>query len=293
MRRQIPSTTALLCFEAAARTENFARAAREINLTQSAFSRQIQSLEDYAKQTLFTRDRQRVKLTTAGQTLSAELTPLLERLEGALLSIRSHNRSGGAINVGVYPTLGSRWLMPRILQLTQDNDDLTINTITYLSNAAIDPSLVDLAIVQGNPPWPGFRSDFLMAETLVVVGSPQLVEKPVLDASKLLARRILQHSTRPKSWEIWFASLNEVPHLHPIGPMFTQFEMLIDAVKGSHGLAIIPAILVQKELAEGTLVKAHAHECAGEGAYYLLIPNAKTGTQKIEQLRRWFLNQVN
>ncbi|VAW25231.1 Transcriptional regulator, LysR family [hydrothermal vent metagenome] len=291
MRRQIPTITALLCFEAAARTENFAKAAREINITQSALSRQIQALESFTQQTLFTRNRQRVKLTLAGKTLSAELIPLLEKLEGTLFTIRSHNNQGGTINVGVYPTLGSRWLMPRFLKFAEANDKLTLNTITYLSNSAIDPSLVDLAIVQGSPPWPGFRVDFLMGETMVVVCSPKLMKKPLEQASQLLENRVLLHSTRPKSWEIWSSSIDEQSILRPTGPMFSQFEMLIDAVKGGHGVAIIPSILVQKELFDGTLIKAHSHECTTESAYYLLTPKVKIGIRRIEMFRQWFLDQ--
>lgn len=291
MRRRIPSTTSLLCFEAAARTENFAKAAQDMNITQSALSRQIQTLEAYVKQTLFTRVRQRVKLTAAGKNLAAELSPQLEKLEVTLLTIHSHDSPTGAINVGVYPTLGSRWLMPRIVELAEVQQGLTLNTITYLSNADIDPSLVDLAIVQGDPPWPGFRADYLMPETLVVVAGPKFLQNPIEQASELMGHRILQHSTRPKSWEIWFESLDEAIPMAPIGPMFSQFEMLIDAVKAGHGLAIVPRVLVEKELAEGTLVKAHPHECRPDSAYYLLTPNVKVGVQKIERLRRWFLKE--
>ena len=45
MRRKIPSTQALMCFEAAARHESYTRAAQELALTQSAVSRQITALE--------------------------------------------------------------------------------------------------------------------------------------------------------------------------------------------------------------------------------------------------------
>lgn len=41
MRRKIPSTTALVCFEAAARNESFTKAAQELALTQGAVCRQI------------------------------------------------------------------------------------------------------------------------------------------------------------------------------------------------------------------------------------------------------------
>lgn len=292
MRRNIPSTTALLCFEAAARTENFANAAQQMNISQSALSRQIQLLETYVRQSLFVRRRQRVQLTAAGQTLAAELTPQLEQLEATLLMIGSHTSTAGAVNVGVYPTLGSRWLMPKIIFLTDEQPNLTLNTITYLSNADIDPSHVDLAIVQGDPPWTGFRSDYLMAEELVVAAAPNLGAEPFNDASELLNHRILQHSTRPHSWEIWFDSMGSVLPLEPIGPMFSQFEMLIDAVKGGHGLAVIPKVLIEKDLSNGGLVLAHTHVCSTSSAYYLLTPNVKVGIRKIEHLRRWFLNQT-
>jgi len=291
MRRRIPSTTALLCFEAAARTENFAQAAIDMNITQSALSRQIQLLEIYVKQLLFTRARQRVKLTAAGKTLIAELSPQLEILEATLLKIRSHDNQDGALNVGVYPTLGSRWLMPRIIRLSQEQPGATINTITYLSNDDIDPNLTDLAIAQGDPPFKGFREDFLMPETLVVVASPSLIKQPLNNPLDLLDYRILQHTTRPDSWAIWLNSLGcDLPR-RIIGPMFNQFEMLIDAVKAAHGIAILPDILIEKELGNGTLIKAHKHELTPESAYFLLTPAIKVGMPKIERLRKWFLSQ--
>lgn len=291
MRRRIPSTTALLCFEAAARSGSFSAAAREISLSQSALSRQIQLLEAQVKQSLFKRERQRVTLTAAGRTLWAELSPQLEALEATLLRISAYDSPGGALNLGVYPTLGSRWLMPQLIELAQQRPELTINTITYLSNAEIDPSLVDLAIAQGDPPWPGFRADQLMEESLVVVASPDLLAAPVADADELLSLRILQHATRPKSWAIWFAGIGEALAQDPIGPTFGQFEMLIDAVKAGHGLAVVPRVLVKRELGDGRLILAHPAQVTPPSPYYLLTPTAKVGTPKIEGLRRWLLTR--
>jgi len=55
MRRKIPSTTALISFEAAARNESFTKAAQELSLTQGAICRQIASLEDFLGVELFRR----------------------------------------------------------------------------------------------------------------------------------------------------------------------------------------------------------------------------------------------
>jgi len=149
--------------------------------------------------------------------------------------------------------------------------------------------LVDLAIVQGDPPWNGYRVDYLMGETLVAVAAPGFLESTVDQPTDLLNFRILQHSTRPETWNIWLADQNRsLPH-RIIGPMFSQFEMLIDAVKGGHGLAILPRVLVERDLSDGTVVIAHPHEAIPQSAYYLLTPDMKVGVQKIERLRKWFL----
>ena len=290
MRRKLPSTTALTCFEAAAHTENFALAAQAVNLSASAFSRQIKELEKHVGQALFIRQRQRVKLTSTGSMLLAELTPILESLEVTLLGASNHNNPYGAINIGTYPTLGSRWLMPKLSQLNKQQPQLSFNTITYLSNDQIDPNLIDIALVQGDPPWAGFRADAFMPESLVVIASPNLIDRSLTQAQNLLEQRILQHLTRPASWQIWFDSLGEELALAPLGPLFSQFEMLINAVVEGLGIAIVPKVLVTNELADGRLILAHQHQATTSSAYYLLTPEVKVGTARIEMLREWLLD---
>ena len=66
MRKSIPSTRALAIFDAAARQQNFRRAADELALTESAVSRQIANLEASLGVKLFERAKKRVTLTRAG-----------------------------------------------------------------------------------------------------------------------------------------------------------------------------------------------------------------------------------
>ncbi len=292
MRRKLPSTTALTCFEAAAHTQNFALAAQAVSLSPSAFSRQIKELEKHVGQPLFIRQRQRVKLTSTGSMLLAELTPILESLEVTLLGASNRNNPYGAINIGTYPTLGSRWLMPKLSQLSRQQAQLSFNTITYLANDQIDANLIDIALVQGDPPWSGFRADALMPESLVVITSPELLSHPLGHAQDLLKQRILQHITRPASWQIWFDSLAEELTVAPLGPMFSQFEMLINAVIEGLGIAIVPKVLVTNELADGRLILAHEHEALTKSGYYLLTPKVKVGTARIEMLRDWLLGPL-
>ncbi|CAK9886430.1 MAG: HTH-type transcriptional regulator TrpI [Candidatus Erwinia impunctatus] len=64
--RRLPSLMALRCFEAAARLENFTRAAEELHLTHGAISRAVRLLEDELSVRLFERRQRRVFLTSEG-----------------------------------------------------------------------------------------------------------------------------------------------------------------------------------------------------------------------------------
>ena len=70
-RRLLPPINELHAFEAAARTGSISNAARELDLTQSAVSRQIKSLEDQLGLELFVREKQSIRLTLCRAKLCA------------------------------------------------------------------------------------------------------------------------------------------------------------------------------------------------------------------------------
>ena len=65
--RLLPSLNAIRTFEAVARHNSFTRAAEELNVTQSAASRLVRSLEDYLQVPLFLRKSRRIELTDQGR----------------------------------------------------------------------------------------------------------------------------------------------------------------------------------------------------------------------------------
>lgn len=292
MRRKLPSTMSLQCFELAARLENFTQAAITLNMTQSALSRQIKLLEELVGQPLFLRSRRRVKLSPAGHSYLAAVLPMIDELEAATLKMQSFQDISGGINVGTYPTLGARWLLPYLLDFQQVQPDINLNTITYLDNSQFDPNVIDIGIVQGDPPWPGMRVDYLMAESLAPIASPSLVPKPFADPAQLMTQRILHHTTRPESWKIWFNDLAAILPEEGNSLRYSQYEIIIEAISAGHGIGMLPMILVQQELKEGKLIQAHHHQACPRSAYYLVTPLHKVGISKIESFRNWFLQEV-
>ncbi|MBV9701873.1 MAG: LysR family transcriptional regulator, partial [Methylobacteriaceae bacterium] len=87
-RREMPSVTALVTFEAAARLRNFTRAAAELGVTQAAVSRQIRALEADLGGPLFRRLHRRVELTDNGAALATTLTRCLGQMSDAVRTVR-------------------------------------------------------------------------------------------------------------------------------------------------------------------------------------------------------------
>ena len=289
MRRIIPSTPALLCFEAAARAQSFVQAAHHMNMSQSALGRQIKGLEAQIGLPLFHREKQRVRLTGVGRNLLEEVSPQLVALEEIFHRLRAHTEPEGSFVIGCDPTLGRRWLMPLLRQMRVDFPGLTVNTVTFLENDQIDASVLDLAIAQGDPPWPDFRADLLMGEELIAVCAPGFAR--TTDPETLLDLPALQHRTRPRSWRIWFDGQGIAMPRNPTGPMFSQFDMLIDAACHGQGVAVVPKLLVKDELEAGRLTFAHPFICTPISAYYLLTPQAKAGTGRVDRVRGWIMSR--
>ncbi len=93
------------------------RAAAELHLTQSAVSRQIRQLEEQLGTALFHRVRQRVVLTDAGRVYAADVQNVLQQLSASTQKAMAFSSTDGLLNLAVLPTLGTRWLIPRLARL--------------------------------------------------------------------------------------------------------------------------------------------------------------------------------
>jgi len=99
MRRKVPSNSALMAFEAAARHGIFARAADELALTEGAISRQIGRLEVFLGVTLFERVGNRVRLLPNGERYAVQVGEALDRLERASQYVMGQPSDGSTVDV--------------------------------------------------------------------------------------------------------------------------------------------------------------------------------------------------
>lgn len=277
MRRKIPSTHTLLCFEAAARHESYTRAAQELALTQSAVSRQVTALEEFLGVALFRRTRHGVALTDRGAEYVHQIAPRLQGLEQDTLDVMSTQGSGGSIHLAAVPTFATRWLIPRLPELNARHPDITVHIETRTRPFMFADTPFDAALYSGTieqvSNWAGTRAVRLLAEDVVPVCSPKFLGARTTLTPKAIAQLpLLQQSTRPRGWRQWFDAMGVEAPLALSGPRYELFSMTAAAAAHGLGLALVPRLLVEAELAGGELVVACNQPLVGERAYYLVMP---------------------
>lgn len=292
MRRKIPSTAALISFEAAARHESFTKAAEELSLTQSAICRQIGGLEEFLNVELFRRSRRGVKLTEAGLSYSRRVSAQLDAVERDTLSVMGH-QGVNIIELAVVPTFGTQWLLPRLKDFQQRHPDVTINLTNRTRPFLFADTEFDAAIYFGDADWSGTESHRLMSENPMPVCSPALLaSRDCLTPRDLADMPLLQQTTRPYAWRQWFTSTGINVARDMTGPRYELFSMLAQAAMHDMGVALIPPFLIQRELSEGRLVVANSHALASAKAYYLMIPERKVESASLKAFRDWLVQQA-
>lgn len=292
MRRKIPSLQALSCFDAAARHESYTRAAQELALTQSAVSRQITTLETYLGQALFRRTRHGVALTERGAAYARQIAPRLQALERDTLDAMSGRGSDRALHLAAVPTFASRWLIPRLPALAALHPELVVHIETRTRAFLFADTEFDAAIYAGTPEqldhWAGTECRLLLREQLVPVCAPGLMPSSVdLAPADLAAMPLLQQSTRPRAWQQWFAAAAVDAPFALSGPRYELFSMTVAAAAHGMGLALVPRMLVEPELARGELVVCCNQNLLAARAYYLVTPQRGEAKPALAQFCRW------
>ncbi len=296
MRRKLPSTQALTCFEAAARHGSFTRAAQELVLTQGAISRQVAALESFLGVALFKRSQHGMTLTPAGEDYARQISRRLDGLERDTLDLMGRQGQGDAITLATVPTFANRWLIPRLPLLAAQHPELTVHIEVRTRPFLFTDSGVDAALYAGTPEqvqqWVGVQAHRLLSEQVVPVCSPALLAgQPTLTPAELALRPLLQQATRPEAWRQWFDAQGvDAPHAMA-GPRYELFSMQTAAATHGLGVALMPTLLVEPELRAGTLVVA-CDRVHSSGRHYHMVQPDWPERPALTAFKRWLLAQT-
>jgi DNA-binding transcriptional LysR family regulator len=274
LRNYCPPIHALRAFEAAARHQNYSRAAEELSLTHGAISHHVARLErDLGGVRLFARDGQRMLLTDAGQVLVLDVRRALRLLSEAFEGARAKSparHDARTLTISVLPSFAARWLAPRLPAFQMLDPDLSISVRSTAALATMDArDGVDLAIRYGPGGWPGLTSIRLLEGSLFPVCSPAYRERRAIERpADLLGLRLLR-CPRQK-WTAWFMAAGLEVAEPQLGPSYDDAGLLIQAAIDDQGVALARAALVVDDLASGRLVRLFNIEIIDEYEWRLV-----------------------
>lgn len=293
MKKSLPSRSAMIAFEAAARHQSFTSAAAELTLTESAISRQIAALENQLGVKLFYRIKKRVTLTKAGLLYSQQVRSSLLQMEQDMNNIMSHGGAREILELAVLPTFCSRWLIPRIGSFYQQYPDITINMSARSVIFLFKETPFDAALHFGQPNWPGTVADFLFTEDVVAVCKPELIPSGFLTAAEDILNYPLLHLTsRPDCWHHWSENAQISTVNSKQGAHYEYFSILISAACAGLGIALIPQFLITDELENKQLIIASNIPMNSDDGYYLVYPEDNLSSNSLKKFRSWLVEEV-
>lgn len=292
MRRHLPTFTSLLCFDASARHLNFTRAAEELNLTQSAVSRQVRNLEEFVQTDLFLRIKKRLILTDEGKSYAKAINTHLNGLESETLKIMTNTQDDVRLNLGTFPTFGSRWLIPRIHDFAKHHPEIQLNLTTGLTPFDFTTQNVDIAIQHGDGHWDDVECEKLIDETVIAACSPDLIKgRNEIEAASVLDYSLLHLQTRQYAWPEWLHAQGITTKSKITGPNFENFSMMIRAALSGLGIAIVPPLFIEDELKSGRLISPFGPAIRSKRGYYLVTPPKKLKLEKVKAFISWVRKQ--
>ena len=285
--RRYPSTTALQCFETAARHLSFTNAAQEMHMTQSAVSKQVAQLEEMLNLSLFHRTPQRISLTPAGKTYYLEVLGILKHIESATTNLMSHSTNTEVLRIVAHPTFCSRWLIPALNGFGQQFPLINLHINEQVGPFFSEDQNVDVAFLYGDGIWSGMQSVKLFDEYCIAVCSPEYLQDKTLNTHTLQGCILLQLSSRLSAWYDYFKQQDINVDGTFVGPRFDTFQACIVAAMLGYGIALVPLRLVAQDLQSGALVMAWDYAAKSRGSYYLTYPISLGQSHKVKAILEW------
>ncbi len=292
MQDRLPPLLALQAFEAAARHENFAAAAQELNLSQSAVSHRVRALERHLGYSLFERLPRGLRLTEMAKAYLPSLRRAFEEILGSTSGV--FGQAGAAtLTVRAPVSYSALWLPQTIAGFLALYPHIRVRLASSIWPDKLAAGEADVDIRLGYGQWPGYEAQFLLRDALVMVCRPTERRKSL--TVRELTRRPLVHVMGGEDhWRRFFAAAElsrsaQASDLH-VDSSITAAEIAAQSKR----LALIQERLAAPYLEQGRLRLAVSRSIKVDEALYVLL--AETSRRRKPEailLRDWLLDRVS
>ncbi len=295
MQYKLPPLDALFAFEAAARLGSFAAAAEELNLTQSAVSHRVRSLESFLGYQLFDRFPRSLILNELGkaylpsvQTAFVELTASTRGIFGATKREQ--------VTVRLPVTHAVLWLPQYLDRFANDYPNIDVRVYSDIWSDQHVHTETDLEFRLGNGNWRDADSFLLLSEHMVPVCSAKHVKQFGLanNVSDLAQRARINSLGYDHLWQKLFQSEANIHHLQTnsiwVDTTLAAIEMACVGVR----IALLQTSLLETPVVKKRLQIAYDTRISMQEGLYLVIPKSGDPLSKAAILfKDWITKELN
>ena len=262
----------LKIFHAVAEAGSFTNATVNLNLSQSAISRQIQSLEEELKVKLFERHARGLTLTENGEYVFRTAHEVISKLKEVETTLGDKkDKPSGKLTVTTVVSFGTTWLTPRIQEFMQLNPEIEVELIFDDKELDLSTRQADIGIFMRRPKQLNYIQRKLVDINYHVYGSTRYLEKYGIPktTNDLNKHRFISFGKGAPSpvfnpdWALKLGNKDSKKR-KPIMKVNSVMGLLL-AVESGVGLAALPDYLVSQSQnvikvlpkSEGPITEAH------------------------------------
>ena len=262
----------LKIFHAVAEAGSFTSATVILNISQSAISRQIQSLEEDLKVKLFERHARGLTLTQNGEYVYKTAHEVISKLKEIEISLGDQkNKPTGKLTITTVRSFGTHWLTPRIQEFMNLNPEIEVELIFDDKELDLSTRQADIGIFMRRPKQLNYIQRKLVDINYHIYGSTKYLEKygipkTINDLTKHRFISFGKGAPSPVFNPDWALKLGSKDNnkIKPVMKVNSVMGLLL-AVESGVGLAALPDYLVSQSnnvvkvlpKSEGPITEAH------------------------------------
>ncbi|PVZ70177.1 LysR substrate-binding domain-containing protein [Pelagibaculum spongiae] len=297
--QRLPQLRGIQAFVYAAKHLSFKKAADELNVTPTAISHNIKSLEDDLGVRLFNRLTRSLSLTNEGEIFAPLVMDAFSKLHEAVGAL-SHSESNGPLMITTTKSFASSWLSERAYKFRELYPDYGLKIDASDSIKNLTSSNFDVSIRHGGGGYDGLHFAWVLNNYVVPVCSPKFIDtKGRISPSDLLNHSLIVYEWEnfaedDPCWEKWFALSQTKMDKAKLIETYSDEYICIQAALASRGVALCSVITASSYLNSGDLViPTDPSLYLKDKSYYLVCEKGNADKEKMIAFQEWLLDEAD
>ena len=248
-----------------ARERSFSRAAEVLGRTQPAVSQAIRRLEQEIGETLFDRSSKDGTLTAAGEVLidhAEHILSLRRAAERSLRDLRGLQEGRVTISANEHTVF---YLLPIIAEFRRANSKIKVEVRRGVASRIpreVTARDVELGVVSFAPDDPSIKAVPVLTDSLVLIVAPghRLAESNVISINDLADETLIAHNAASPYRQKVIEAFERHRTRMNIAIEVPSLEAIKRLVARGSGIALVPRLTAEEEIADGTLAAVKIKE---------------------------------